>query len=168
MFNYKAMLLLTFILGCQTTYVGYTTSTWLGSTWLNENADYPWVFSSYISVQAKTSLQLCGILSLWTGGLLAGVVALLLWHSAQFCRSPHLRGAIILMMLSLFLTGFGFNTLDWMLSRAFGSNEMWNPWMLGITHIYLDSWTFYILFSILPLFFGGFLIGFAITYLTVI
>jgi hypothetical protein len=152
----KAGMFLCFVLGCYATYVGYTSATWLGYVWTDTKADYPWSMSTYIFIPAYIALQLYGIWSLWLGGLLSGVLTQLLYHSS------HLKIAIIFVLGAVFFTGLGFNTLDWMLSRAHGSNEHWNPWMLGIQNIYIDSWTFYILFAIMPLFFGGFLIGLAI------
>jgi hypothetical protein len=154
--TFKAVMFLCFFLGCYITYIGYVTSVWLGYVWTDSLADYPWGFSSYIFVPAKISLQLYGIWSLWAGGLLAGVLTQLLYHGS------HLKIAIVFMLGAVFFASLGFNTLDWMLARAFGTNEQWSPWMIGLTNVTFDSWTFYILFSILPLFFGGYLIGLAL------
>jgi hypothetical protein len=152
----KAVMFLCFVLGCYATYVGYTSTTWLGYVWTDTKADYPWNLNPYIFVPAYVALHLYGIWSLWLGGLLLGVLTQFLYHGL------HLKISIVFMFAAVFFTGLGFNTLDWMLSRASGSNEHWNPWMLGIENVYLNSWNFYFLLSILPLFFGGALIGLAI------
>lgn len=65
---------------------------------------------------------------------------------------------------AVFVTTVGFNTLDWMLSGVINAESQgWTAWILGRSDIVLDSWNFYLLLGILPLFFGGFLISLTFT-----
>lgn len=154
--TYKLLMLLFFIVGCYLTYIGYVTSTWLGYVWVEEKPYTLWSMNTYISVPAYVAFQLCGVWSLWVGGLLVGALTQLLYHG------HHLKTAIIFTFAAIFFVSLGFNTLDWMLSRASSSREHWAPWMVGIENVEIESWNFYFLFVILPLFFGGFLVGVAL------
>lgn len=153
---FKLLMLLFFIVGCYLTYIGYVSATWLGSRWVEDKPYTPWFMNTYISVPAYVALQLYGIWSLWVGGALSGALTMLIYHG------QHLKIAIILIFAAIFLVSLGFNTLDWMLSGASSSKEYWAPWMVGLDNIKIESWNFYLLLVILPLFFGGFLIGLAI------
>lgn len=146
-------MLLLFVLGCYLTYVGLISSNWLGYVWVEEKPHADWWMNTYIVVPAKVAYQLYGVLSLWLGGLLTGAITAMVYHG------KHPKLAIIFLFFAVFFSALGFNTLDWMLNRASGSNVEWTLWVYGLSNIKLNSWDFYLWTLIVPLFLGGFLIG---------
>lgn len=154
--TFKLFMLLLLVIGCYLTYIGYVSARWLGYVWFEEKPGSSWLMNLYIEVPANVALQLYGIWSLWIGGLLAGAVVQLLY------RSLHLQAAIILVLASIFFSALGFNTLDWMLSGAASSNRVWSLWVYGLNNVKVNSWDFYLVTVVLPLFAGGFLIGSAL------
>ncbi|MEM2445432.1 MAG: hypothetical protein QW734_02095 [Candidatus Bathyarchaeia archaeon] len=154
--NSKTLIVLAFIIGAYLSYVGYVSATWLGYVWVEAKPEHPWWMNTYISVPAKIAFHIYGIISQWLGGLLTGAIVAMLYYN------KHHKLAIILIFFAIYFSALGFNTLDWMLSRASGSNVDWSLWVFGLPNIKLNSWDFYFYTVILPLFVGGFLIGLAL------
>lgn len=149
----KPILLLFFlIIGAFSSYIGIQGLFWLGSKWLNTNSS--WGLNTYIRIPAQTSLIL-GIISLWLGGIFAGVTVILFLTSKYYINSKFFTLVLIPFFTSIILTGLGFNTLDWMISPTSGAYPLWTL-HLPFT---LEAWNWYMLFGVIPDFVGGLFIG---------
>jgi hypothetical protein len=69
--------------------------------------------------------------------------------------------SVVLMLLGAFLLALGFNTIDCMVNNFYWNGDYWrsiNGWIM-IPSIIWNWWFCYILFGILPLLFGGIILG---------
>jgi hypothetical protein len=141
--------------GVGLSYLGFQDLLWMGSQWLSSKANYPWAFNTYLSVPGKTSFLYLGLISLWVGGLCAGIAVVLIM--AKFSKT-----SLLPFFLSIFFTGLGFNTLDWMLGSVYGLGSL-PLWPLHLSSN-MESWNWYILLGIFPCFLGGVLICLPVTF----
>lgn len=148
-------LLIIFFVGIFFTFVGFRSGIWLGSSWYTVKANQQWGMNTYYFLNAKDAYIFYGLISLWLGGLTAGIALPLI-----FLKRP--LPSLIPFFFAIFLTTVGFNTLDWMLAGVIASEPGWEAWSLNL-NVYLNSWNFYVLTTIFPLFLGGLFLGMSIT-----
>lgn len=154
-----AHLLIVLVIGVFFTFVGFRSGIWMGSSWYKDKATSPWGMNTYFWINAKDAYVFFGLIPMWLGGLCAGITIPLI-----FAQKP--KTSMIPFFLSIFLTGIGFNTLDWMLSGVILSEHGWEAWAMHLD-VYLEAWNFYIFMTIIPLFIGGLLIALPLAYFAI-
>jgi hypothetical protein len=115
----------------------------LGDSWYTtEDAFQVWSLAPFWVVPAHEALSTGGLLAMWLGGFFGGL-GLALFHN---------RSCLIGFFACPIFTGLGFNTLDWMMAPIIASTGA--AWQA--------TWFFYFFQSVVPFWFGGFLISFSI------
>jgi hypothetical protein len=74
------------------------------------------------------------------------------------------RFLFVFCLLAIGLTAFGFNTFDWMLGNFYWTNNV-NPAPVLVNLVvvswFVNAWDFYFFYFLVPLWVGGFCVGFA-------
>jgi hypothetical protein len=149
-----------FIVGIVLSNIGVQTTLWLGSGWINEHSSQPWGLNTYIKVPSQVAYTWCGVAAMWLGGIFTGVVI------ALILKKVYTKILLAFLFPAIALTALGFNTLDWMLAGVVGSEKGWQAWVIYQTDLWLQSWDFYFLLGVVPLFIGGMLLTASLISLT--
>lgn len=147
-------LIIVLLIGTGVSYLGFQDLFWLGMKWFSSRAADQWWLNTYTAIAAKDSFLYLGVISLWLGGIFAGVSVVLI-----LTRFP--KASLAPFFAAIVFTGLGFNTLDWMLSGSYslGAFSLW-PFNLSLV---LESWNWYIFLGVVPTFLGGAFISLATT-----
>ncbi len=142
---------------CYSIYIGVM----IGADWYGKDANFQWHMNNYIVIDGKYAYSIFGLATLAIGGLTTGIAM-----SAFFSFNKTTKLAIALMvtfLAAIVTSGLGFNTLDFMLGCFYWTNQTYPPpvqvWIFAV-----DVWNFYFFLFVVPLWFGGFLIGAAASY----
>jgi hypothetical protein len=149
------VLIIVLLAGLGVSYLGFQDLLWLGTAWLSSKAADQWWLNTYTVIAAKDSFLYLGVISLWLGGIFAGMSAVLIL--TKFSKM-----SLVPFFAAIVFTGLGFNTLDWMLAGSYslGSFPLW-PFNLSFK---LESWNWYIFLGVVPSFLGGLFICMVLTY----
>lgn len=134
----------------------------IGSEWFGASASSPWHMNNYIVIKAEDAYVYFGLGAMALGGLATGIAV-----SAFFSISRRVIQRISLVssfFVAIFLTGLGFNTLDYM-SGNFYWTDLHYPPPVSVPLIgSVDVWNYYFFFFVVPLWIGSFTIGVAASY----
>ncbi len=157
----RLLLVLVLIVGVGLVVVGWNTGISIGTIWLHPTEAWAeqWHLNNFIMINAKMAYVVFGLLLLLFGGMFSGATLPIF-----FARK---KTALATFFLAVILTAIGFNTLDYMLNGYFWNlgNVVMQPLPLpfvGASSILLDPWIIYFFWLIVPLWVGGFMVGFAL------
>lgn len=151
-------LVLSVILLCYSLYIGVM----IGADWYGKDATFQWHMNNYVVMDAKYAYSIFGLATMAIGGLATGIAM-----SSFFTFTKTKKHVVLLTVaffVSIFMTGLGFNTLDFMLGSFYWTNMTYPP----PVHLFLlgsvDVWNFYFFFFVAPLWISGFLMGGSVSY----
>lgn len=131
----------------------------IGSEWFGASASSPWHMNNYIVINAEDAYVCFGLGAMALGGLATGIAASTFFNPAR--RISGKIGLVCAFFVSIFLTGLGFNTLDYM-SGNFYWTDLHYPPPVSVPLIgQVDVWNYYFFFFVVPLWIGGFTLGVA-------
>jgi len=134
----------------------------IGSEWFGHNASFPWHMNNYIVIEAQYAYSYFGLAALAIGGLATGIAMTAFF---KFIKSKRHRLALIVsFFVAIVLSGLGFNTLDFMLGNFYWTNMQYPPPVQVAFLGSVDVWNYYFFFFVAPLWFGGLLMGLAMSY----
>jgi hypothetical protein len=134
----------------------------IGSEWLGSNASFQWHMNNYFVLDAKYAYTLFGLATLAIGGAAAGLAM-----SSFFTFQKSTKHILVLaaaFLVAIFMTGLGFNTLDFMLGSFYWTNMNYPPPVQVPFFGSVDVWNFYFFFFVAPLWAGGLMLGLATSY----
>lgn len=134
----------------------------IGADWFGPQATFQWHMNNYIVMDAKYAYSVFGLAALAIGGIATGMA---MTAFLTYIKSKTHRLALVgSFFVAIVLSGLGFNTLDFMLGSFYWTNMQYPP-PIQISFLgSIDVWNYYFFFFVAPLWFGGLLMGVAMSY----
>jgi hypothetical protein len=150
-------LAISLIILCYGIYIGVM----IGADWYGKDATMQWHMNNYFVIEGQYAYSIFGLATLALGGIATG------FAMAAFTTVHKTKKNILILATAFFtaiaLTSLGFNTLDFMLGCFYWTNMTYPP-PVQIGFLAVDVWNFYFFFFVMPLWFGGLLMGIATSY----
>jgi hypothetical protein len=118
--------------------------------------------NNYIIVPGWFAYIFCAFLPWILGGFFFGIILPAFLSTSRLHQQRYL---LFFGVLAVFLTTLGFNTFDFMLGCFYWTNQVDPPPVLVdllFTSFSVNAWDFYFYLFLVPLYFSGFLAGFAV------
>jgi hypothetical protein len=145
---------------------GIHTGTMIGADWYGKDANFQWHMNNYIVMDAQYAYSIFGLATLAIGGLATGLSMAAFFTVTK--TTKHIIALVVAFFVAIAMTGLGFNTLDFMLGSFYWTNMQYPPPVQVPIFGTVDVWNFYFYLFVVPLWAGGFLMGSAASYYTLI